>query len=68
MKDNHGFEKIGYVPPKQSDFSSKNVKKVKETIAIIAIILVFLVLAVVLFVYPGYFIKMFSETGYNFMN
>jgi hypothetical protein len=66
MKENHGFDKVGYVPPKKSD--PINFNKAGDTLMVIFLVMIFLGAAVALFIYPGYFMDLFSETGYKFMN
>ncbi len=66
MKEKHGFEKVGYVPEKKSE--PINVRDIGNKLTTFLLIIFFIVAAVVLFIYPGYFIKLFSELGYQFMN
>lgn len=67
MKDNHGFEKVNYVPQTKKELSRTDIKKMLDKFSTVAMVLLIVVIAVILFVYPGYFIKVFSETGYRFM-
>lgn len=66
MKDSHGFEKVGYVPIKKSE--NINLKKFSERIITFIVLAIFIGIAFLLFIYPGYFIGLFSEAGYKLIN